>query len=284
VAKFLASPEFRSRKLRVASLDVSEHEFVSAQGVKLYISAEDKVCGSLRSSGEYEPGVTDLLRRLLKPGMNFVDIGANIGFFSLIASKIVGDRGRVFAVEPYPYNVKMLLANLALNGCNNVEVLPFAASRESHLYRYDDSAGNSGQIFRTGGDAAGLLEQCLVYAMPLDRLIPKAIAVDVIKMDIEGAEFLARHGMQRICSEDRPIVISEVAADFLRDVSKVSLRDFLGSLLIDETYRLAIVHADGPVERHGRNLEAVEAAYARSPAMCLDIVAYPADRDATFGP
>lgn len=275
VAKFLASPEFAARKLAVPSLASSEHQLVEAQGFKLYISAEDKVCASVRTSGEYEPAVTALLRRVLRPGMNFVDVGANIGFFSILAAGVLGPEGRVFAVEPYPYNVRMLLANLALNGCDNVEVLPFAVSRSPQLYRYDDSAGNSGQISEAVGALRGPLEQCLVYAMPLDRLIPAGTPVHVIKMDIEGAEYLALQGMQRIFSQHRPMVLSEIAADFLRDVSHVSLPDYLASLLIDDGYRLAIVRADGVLEEYQRDVAGIVAAYERSAAMCLDVVAYP---------
>ena len=275
VAKFLSSPEFAGRKLAVSSLASSEHQLVEAQGFRFYISAEDKVCASLRATGEYEPAVTALLRRILRPGMNFVDVGANIGFFSILAASLVHREGRVFAVEPYPYNVKMLLANLALNGCDNVEVLPFAVSRSPQLYRYDDSAGNSGQIFEAAGTSRNPVDDCLVYAMPLDRLIPTGAAVHVIKMDIEGAEALALQGMQRICSQHRPMVLSELAADFLRDVSHVSLADYVAALLIDDGYRLAIIRAGGVLEQYQRDVAGIVAAYERSAAMCLDVVAYP---------
>jgi FkbM family methyltransferase len=275
VVKFLASAEFRKRNHAAASLTSTPHRLVEAQGIKLFMSEADRVCASLRTSGEYEPGVTAILRRILRPGMNIVDVGANIGFFSIIASRLVGGEGRVFAVEPYPYNVKMLLANLALNACENVEVFPFAAATAPHLFRYDDSAGNSGQILDPSEAARLNLKDCLVYAMPLDRLVPTSTAIHVIKMDIEGAEYLALQGMRRICTEQRPVLISEIAADFLRDVSKVSLPDYLRSLLVDEGYRLSVIKPAGELEHYHRNVESLVAAYDRSPGMCLDVVAFP---------
>jgi FkbM family methyltransferase len=274
VAKFLASAEFRGRNLATVSLASTPHRLVEAQGIKLFMSEEDRVCASLRTSGEYEPGVTTLVRRILRPGMNFVDVGANIGFFSIVASRLVGDEGRVFAVEPYPYNVKMLLANLALNACRNVEVFPFAAAAAPHLFRYDDSAGNSGQILESCEAALPKLQDCLVYAMPLDRLVPSGTAVHVIKMDIEGGEYLALQGMRRIRTE-RPVLISEIAADFLRDVSKVSLLDYLRSLLVDDGYRLSIIRPDGRLEHYHRDIASLVAAYDRSPGACLDVLAFP---------
>jgi FkbM family methyltransferase len=273
VAKFLASPEFGRRRLAAPSLSGTKHRLVDAQGIRLYISEEDKVCASLRVSGEYEPGVTALLRRVLRPGTNFVDVGANIGFFSVVASRLVGAEGRVFAVEPYPYNVKLLLANLALNRCRNVEVFPFAAASAPQVFCYDDSAGNSGQILEPSEMAR--LDDCLVSAMPLDRLIPGDCSIQVVKMDVEGAEYLALQGMKKTCSAHRPLLISEIAADFLRDVSKASLTEYLMALLVDEGYRLAIIGVDGTLHHYRRDIPALLVAYEKAPGMCLDIVAFP---------
>jgi hypothetical protein len=111
--------------------------------------------------------------------------------------------------------------------------------------------------------------------MPLDRLVPHGTAVNVIKMDIEGAEYLALQGMRRICTEQRPVLISEIAADFLRDVSKVSLADYLRSLLIDDGYRFSVIRPDGQLEPYRRDIASLAAAYDRSAGMCLDVVAYP---------
>jgi FkbM family methyltransferase len=280
VSKFLASPEFRSQDMAVPSLARSKHQVVKAQGLRFLISTEDKVSISLRMRSEYEPGVTAVLRRALKVGMTFLDVGANIGFFSLIGSRLVGPTGRVFAVEPYPYNVKVLLSNLRLNACDNVEVLPFAAADSAGLRRYDDSAGNSGQILDAPAHASAALDECLVYAMPLDRMLPGGTRVDVVKMDIEGAEHLALKGMRQIFSDRRPVIVSEIAADFLLNVSNVALPTYLRSLLLDQEYRLGIIEPDGNVECYGQSIAAIAAAHDRKPGMCLDVVAYPAGFEA----
>jgi hypothetical protein len=81
----------------------------------------------IQEYGNWELDVCALLERTLKPGMTFVDVGANIGYFSVLASKLVGSKGRVLAVEPDPRTVSLLRANLRRHGCSNTTVLPIAA-------------------------------------------------------------------------------------------------------------------------------------------------------------
>src|SRR5262245_46342376 len=88
------------------------------------------VTPSILEEGTYGPELSALLRDTLRPGMTFVDAGANIGYLSVLASKLVGEEGRVFAVEPFPLNARILEANLARHGCTNATVLPVAAWSE----------------------------------------------------------------------------------------------------------------------------------------------------------
>src|SRR5262249_33522826 len=77
--------------------------------------------------GTSGPEMSALLRDVLRPGMTFVDAGANIGYLSVLASGLVEDSGRVFCVEPFPLNQRILEANLVRPGCANATVLPVAA-------------------------------------------------------------------------------------------------------------------------------------------------------------
>src|SRR5436190_10823798 len=85
---------------------------------------------SLVEGGMWDPTISGLMTNVLRPGMTFVDAGANIGYFSVLGSQLVGPEGRVFAVEPDPLNLAILRANLERLGCSNVTVLPVAAWSE----------------------------------------------------------------------------------------------------------------------------------------------------------
>src|SRR6478609_5210120 len=88
------------------------------------------VTRSLLEVGYWDPSISGLMQRVLRPGMTFVDAGANIGWFSVLGSRLVGRQGRVFAVEPDQLNLQILRANLERHDCSNVTVLPIAAWSE----------------------------------------------------------------------------------------------------------------------------------------------------------
>ncbi|MGZ5362446.1 MAG: FkbM family methyltransferase, partial [Solirubrobacterales bacterium] len=87
----------------------------------------EMVTPELVQNGRYQPSLTALMRKALKPGMTFVDAGANIGYFSVLAGRLVGPTGRVVCVEADPGNVAILRANLHRHGATNAVVFPVAA-------------------------------------------------------------------------------------------------------------------------------------------------------------
>ncbi len=134
----------------------------------------------------------------LKPGMNAMDVGANVGYHTIVMAAAVGQPGKVYAVEPLPANVEMLKRNVHVNGLNNVTVLPFAAGAraESHDLYIRDSGfpGQNNSLYSEYIDEIATLERIeSVQVMPLDQLIEGDIAV--AKIDIEGAEVEALEGM-----------------------------------------------------------------------------------------
>ena len=278
VNKFLSSAEFKSRDTSSLSMADTAHEIIDLDNLSICISSVDEVCGLLRTAKTYEPGVTAVIERVLSPGMTFVDIGANIGYFSVLASKKVANTGKVFAIEPYPYNIKLIQQNIALNQCDNVDVLPFALSKTKGFLSYDDSAGNSGNVGDLDSNFAKFLKSTIVYSMPLDELIDSATKVDLIKMDIEGAEYLALQGMQRIISEHAPIIISEISDEFLKRVSSVSLSEYLALLLGCEKYSIAVIKSPEEIITCGRDIQKVVDIYTDYASMCMDVVVYTADK------
>jgi FkbM family methyltransferase len=151
----------------------------------------------LAQTGQYDPVTLAVVRRLLSPGDTFIDIGANEGFFTVIASKLVGPTGSVLAVEPQLRLQSVLAKNLALNSCVNVNVIRAAIS---------DHAGNSTLHLTpdVNNSASGLaaptryqLTTQPVTLMTLADLVAMAKGTaPVVKMDIESFEHEAIHGSE----------------------------------------------------------------------------------------
>lgn len=170
--------------------------------------------------GHFEQKMQDILARYLKKGDCVYDVGAHIGFVSLLAARLVGPSGRVFAFEPALENLSRLEENLMANEMIQVEVVPAAAWSKPESLSFDLADEHSTQSMgyvKEGENSAGTLT---VAAKRLDDFAVENPPPKFIKMDIEGAEVEALKGAERIFTEVRPILLCEVhhqeADDFLR--------------------------------------------------------------------
>jgi FkbM family methyltransferase len=171
------------------------------------------------------------------------DLGANVGYYTLISAVRAGPRGRVFAFEPLPRNLEFLRRHLALNRIENAAVVEAAVSDRSGTVRFEEDASTSkGRI----GEAGGLE----VRSVALDDWVVREghPAPDLLKIDIEGAEFLALHGARGILARSHPPI-------FLSTHSGKVHRDCLQFL---ESLGYRIEPLDGrPLERSRDILAAV---------------------------
>jgi FkbM family methyltransferase len=153
------------------------------------------------------------LETILSEGQTFVDAGANLGIYTLVACRIVGPSGRVIAFEPSLQSFPTLKENILLNGFTNVQAFRIALSDktgEAFLYHGDDPGKNS-----LGSDPCGEPEGETVTTLSLEEAVQQASIerVDVIKMDVEGAELLVLRGANKIVTSYRPIVLFEINAE-----------------------------------------------------------------------
>lgn len=146
----------------------------------------------------YEPLTTRAVLAWLPPGGVFVDVGANLGHFTLRAARHVGPDGHVHAIEPSPRNLDLLRANLAANRLANVTVHAVAATaRESRVTLHQTAQSMFDGLHPH--PYAATIAQVEVSGRPLDALIPGR--VDLVKIDVEGAELGVLDGMARLLAE-----------------------------------------------------------------------------------
>jgi FkbM family methyltransferase len=189
---------------------------VRINGHKLLVfSPRNNLIGrALYQDGVWEPPVTEAIKKLARPGMIALDVGADIGYYSLQMSRLVGPQGRVIAFEPIPAARERLKHNIALNGCTNIEVSEYAlGNQEGNVYLEDPFKKSRLNLTKSAAGAGDIK----VSIKRLDELIGdmNLSSVDIIKMDIEGAEHEALLGMENILREYHPILIVEVHNYFL---------------------------------------------------------------------
>ena len=185
------------------------------QGHRMWLDDKDTL--ELGRRGIYEPTETDLLKRELKPGQTFVDIGANIGYYTLIAARLVGPAGRVFAFEPDPANFALLKKNVERNGYDNVVLVGKAVSdrtRSARLYRSETNRGDH-RLY----DSRDGRKSLRVQAAALDDFfLNRDKTIHLIKMDIQGAEAAALAGMKALVRKNRRLkLITEFSPTALKN-------------------------------------------------------------------
>lgn len=189
-------------------------------GTRLLVEGHDEALRTLFLAGHFEPEDFRYLDQTLKPGMTFIDCGANLGLYTLFASRKVGPRGSVVAIEPSSREFGKLRRNVELNGGSNVHLVRKAVSDSrsvAHLQIADDAnSGHNtlhpGTFFRQHNRLETTEE---VETETLDRIVceQKLISVDVIKIDVERAEFAVLQGARQTLSRYHPSILAEVSTD-----------------------------------------------------------------------
>lgn len=182
-----------------------------------YSNISQKYIGSHLEKGiAYEGALFALILKKVKPGHTFLDIGAHVGFFSMIAAKLVGESGSVYSFEMNPENYLRLTVNINLNNFKNIRPHNWAVSDDSKPVQFwvnqDNDGGHS--LWDCGrhsfNEKSRVSPQKMVsYSIALDHY-DSFDKVDFIKMDVEGAEVMALNGMVELLKKNMPIVALEI--------------------------------------------------------------------------
>lgn len=178
---------------------------VVTRSIRLRINAADPgIAPWLLMGKEFSPGEVRLLERTLKPGMIFVDVGANIGYFTLIAAKLVGFTGKVYAFEPDEDNFNLLYQNIKLNNFSQVVAIKRGVSDRNGQAKLYRDPNNPCRHSLAPNETAQVIE---IATVTLDEFFADQPRFDMIKIDVEGAEPAVFAGMKKLIAANPKLIL-----------------------------------------------------------------------------
>ncbi len=205
------------------------------ENTKLILRTKSSLFDYIFISGQYDINEMLFLKKVLKKGDVFVDAGANIGIYSIYASKIICETGKVYAFEPSNREFNILLKNIKINRCNNI--LPFKVA-------LSDKKGRASIIVEKQGGGNTLCdklcddnfeydyeEDCVVDTLD-NLLLNKVSKIDCIKVDVEGYDFKVLLGGQEILKKFNPHLLLEISKKSLENagISEKNIISFVKDL------------------------------------------------------
>ncbi|MDP2712918.1 MAG: FkbM family methyltransferase [Solirubrobacteraceae bacterium] len=182
----------------------------------LYVSTADlpldHAHAGLIVRGTLEPPVQEALRRLIEPGAVFYDVGANVGFFTILGARLVGPDGRAIAFEPVPACARAVARNIALNDFHHAEIREQAVGATGGRASLLVVGEASWSHLASTGRHADVREEIEVDVVAIDELVGAGAVPppDVVKIDTEGAELQAIAGMRATIEAHRPAIVCEL--------------------------------------------------------------------------
>ena len=191
--------------LAASILNGKTHE---VDGQKMVAVFDPATKDLLYYKNNYEPHISSLFCSMLEEGMVVLDIGASLGYYTLLAAKRVGDNGVVIAFEPDPVAFCGLLKNIRLNGWKNVRAFQFAVSDSNGERKMGNLTTH--KSFAVKNNTIGIIT---VKTISLDSFLD--VDPDIIKIDVEGAELEVINGMKKILAKGKAKIICEVTPSHL---------------------------------------------------------------------
>jgi FkbM family methyltransferase len=277
VRSYMSSLEGSRRAASLLSHRLDDHvSLASLKGFSIYVQDEDASVGQHVKRDAYEPHITALFRDRLRPGMHVLDIGANIGYYTMLSASLVAPAGSVTAIEPNPISAKLLEASRRANSFDNVTVLQVAAGRTLGLLVLHGSYGNV-MTSAAPGEAAALMNSTTVPSFRVDDLIPRNKNIDFVKIDVEGAEYNALLGASELIKRCHPTIVSEFSPSTMPGISGVDGRGYL-RFLIEFGYKMSVIEGGGTLRACGTEPEKVMDAFTSRGVDHIDILLEPTPR------
>lgn len=228
---------------------------------------------------DYESETVEWLVGRLNRGSVAIDVGAHVGYFTMLMARLVGPAGLVFAWEPAVDNLRFLRKNVQLNRARNVKVVPFAAGKHSGIrefYIKDSSDICSFYAHPLDRASMSITDKVRVREVPLDEICPHH--VDVVKVDVEGAELEVLEGMGKIVASN-PGLSLVVEWHPSNQLAAGHAIDALPKYLAERGYQLRVV--DGKRGEHEGVRDVLESAKSGSldPTWYCNLLCEHADRE-----
>jgi FkbM family methyltransferase len=207
------------------------------EGFRFWFDTSDREMGVEMALGTYEPHTVAILKRLLKPGMRCLDIGAHAGFYTCLMASCVGATGWVDAIEPMPSSYSLLEKNIHDNDFGDIV--------QAHQWAASNRTGIATASVISNMYVLGEIENMETAAVDVRRIDDVVSGpIDLVKIDIEGHELAAIEGMREIIARDMPIIISSANEYWLRMCSDSSISEYV-RLLSDLGYEICDVEDVG---------------------------------------
>jgi len=227
--------------IRVAFYFLHRHlhpDAIQVENHQIFLDPEDSLCLSINPT--WEKHVTELIKSEVKKGDTILDIGAHIGYFTLLFARLVGERGKVFAFEPHPVNFGLLKKNISITNYSNIILNQKAVTNKTGTVELFLNKKNTGghSLYKSRYTKTSIVVECIKlddYFRDYDGKI------DFIKMDIEGSEGEALLGMLSLLKKNDHIkIVTEFGPSMLR-ASGVQPEEYLG-LLVEQGFNLFIIN------------------------------------------
>jgi FkbM family methyltransferase len=215
--------------------------------LKVNLSLDEWIQQQIYFLGYFDPRGIRYLKNHLYEGEIFIDIGANVGSYSLVASSLVGRTGRVYAFEPAGNVFERLTENIAMNGLKNIiaekkAILDKNGSVDIYLSRHDNLGMSS--IFHHSSES-GVSERVETISLDDYAEMKGLQRISLIKIDIEGAEMLALRGMRKVIEKFRPRILIELKEETVAG-SEYQVKDII-DFLINAAYEIFIINEQGNI-------------------------------------
>ncbi len=221
--------------------DLRKKRLMKLNGFQLFVMPNDYIGRSIIDLKIYEPHVSTVIRRVLKEGDVFLDLGANIGYFTMLASSLVKASGKVIVFEPNPQNQQLIYSSLIESCVENVTVYPYAVSDVAAILRFTTIGSNGGIITEKSKKSP---QHLLVPSVVLDEILGNELKIDLIKIDVEAHEPEAVRGMEGLIKKLRPKIITEFHPWAMKINSTVPPVAYLEQL-IGFSYQLSVIEPSG---------------------------------------